>query len=471
MSNLNVKQIGVSIEKYTSKPNFKNVRYVTKKRINKDELIKLIQDGYSFTHAFHANGEYGNKEKTINNFKQTNFIWFDFDDCIDSIDNVSDRLTYKPNIAYTTISNLQNGNSNRFRLIYLLDFDIYSNDDYRYYLNLLLNTIINDLGKGYLKYIDNNCFNVSQQMFGSNANANIITNDNNIYTKNLFECISSNYNINDFINKGGKNFKSKEKKKEKILIQNEKITTSLSDLVDMLQSIDIRTFQPILSNEHLALLEKEDIYTNVSEQGIYMINAIYDKEGKIKKVPNGNRNNMLFNWGITIKNINPNIYIEELTKYLYWLYIYRCERSDDFSISQVCNIALSVYKTDTEDYQNLGKRKYLINPENKILSRPEKSKALGKARRKTRDNNILSDYDFSKSIKENAIVLGVSEGSIRNSFIDNDIKTPNQEKFDRFKEVYTNNPNITNKELAKLVKISEKTVRKYKSKIQNCIGV
>lgn len=378
------------------------------------------------------------------------------------------KLTYKPNIAYTTISNLQEGKLHRFRLVYLTDFTIKSNDAYKSHLNLLLNTIINDLEKSYLKYIDNNCFNTSQQMFGSNLNSTIITNDN-ISDLNIFKEINVNYNIYDYLskNKSGKKLNNNIIKKEKkILKQNEDITTSLTELIELLQSFDIKSFHPTLTNEHLALIENDTIYTNVSEQGIYKINFLYDTNNKIRRINKGYRNGMLFNWGITIRNINPEIKIEELTENLYWLYINRCVRSDDFNMAEVCTIALSAFKANLQEYTFLGKRKYLIAPEQKHISRSEKSKALGKARRKTRDKNILENYDLVKTVKENAKDLGISENTIRNCFKDNGIKTQNQEKYDRIVEIYINNPDISIRKLAELTGLSTKTVQGYVRKYQ-----
>lgn len=468
MENFIVNELGVSTLNYTTKPNFKNVRYKIRENLSVSEWVQLIRSGYSFTHSFHVSAEYGNKEKTIANFKQTNFIWFDFDNCIDSINNVYQKLTFKPNIAYTTISNLQNGKLHRFRLIYLIDFTINSNDSYKYYLNLLLNTIINDLGNEYLKYIDKNCFNTSQQMFGSNSNSTIITN-NNIYNSNLFEEINTSYIIYDYLNKYrcGKKLNNKLKKEKKILRQNEVVTTSLSELIKVLQSFDVKSFYPTLTNEHLAMYDNDAIYTNVSNQSIYKINFLYDINNKIRKVNKGYRNNMLFNWGITIRNINPQIEIKELVKNLYWLYINRCVRSDDFNILQICTIAISVFKADLEEFTFLGKRKYLIDPDQKHISRADKSKALGKARRKTRDQNILENYDFRKSVKDNAKDLGVSENTIRNCLNDNEIKTPNQEKFDNFVMVYNNNPNASIRRLAELTNLSTKTIQGYIKKMKS----
>lgn len=460
-------KLGVSTKGYTTKPNFRDVKYNTKENIGINGMVELIRGGYSFSHTFHVDKEYGNKEKTIANFKQTNFIWFDFDDCIDSLTTTHEKLTYKPNLAYTTISNNQEGKSNRFRIIYILDFKINSNDSYKHYLNILLNTIIKDLGKEYLKYIDNKCFNVSLHMFGSNNNSTIITN-NTIFNKSIFENIINSNTINNLIDYGkcSKKLKSNNlKKEEKILKQTEGITTPISELIELLQSTDIRAYQPILSNEHLAILDN-DIYTDVSEQNIYKITSLYNKDNKIQRVKKGHRNNMLFVWGITIRNMNSAISIEDLAKHLYWLYIFRCERTDDFDMYQVCSIAINAYKADLNDYRELGKRKYLINPENKDLSRIEKAKALGKARKKSRDNNILPNYDLNKSPKENANELEVSENTIRNCLKDNGVKTPNQTKYDKFVEIYDGQPNLSIRKLVELTGLSDKTIQKYKKKLE-----
>lgn len=160
------------------------------------------------------------------------------------------------------------------------------------------------------------------------------------------------------------------------------------------------------------------------------------------------------------------ISIEELAKSLYWLYIYRCEKSDDFGIYQVCTIAMSVYKANLNDYKELGKRKYIINPDNKELSRAEKVKALGRARRKARDKYILGNYDASKSVKENAKDLGVAEGTVRNSFKDNAVKSSKQEKYERFIVIYNQNPNASIRTLAKLTGLSDKTIQAYKKRLK-----
>lgn len=469
-----IKEIGISKERYSEKPTseiFSKMKFNIKENVSNEELTKLIKQGFCFTHSFRFK-EFSIKHKTYGNFKQTNYIWFDFDNCPYNIYKVFNTLKYTPNIAYTTFSNMEENKSNRFRLIYITDFKIITNDNYQYYLNLLLNTILEDLGKECYQSIDNQCFNVSQLMLGTYDKANIINNDNMIYNKNIFNTIINEYNINYSLfeesNKCGKKSKSNKLKKEKnILKQNVEITTSLSELVSILKNTDIRKFKPTLSNEDKAILDENQVYSDVTEQDIFKVNSLYDKNNKLIKIGKGNRTKVLLSLGTIIKNINPLITIEELALNIYWLYSFRCQKSDDFTIMDICNIAISVYKTNDKNLKELGKRKFLINPEKKHLPRKEKAKELGLARKKKRDNNILPYFDFNKSIKENAKDLGVCENTIRNCLKDNNLNTTNQNMFYIFIELYGYCPDFSIRQLSKLLGKSTKTVQNYKKKFND----
>ena len=133
----------------------------------------------------------------------------------------------------------------------------------------------------------------------------------------------------------------------------------------------------------------------------------------------------------------------------------------------ICNIAISVYKTNDKNLKELGKRKFLINPEKKHLPRKEKAKELGLARKKKRDNNILPYFDFNKSIKENAKDLGVCENTIRNCLKDNNLNTTNQNMFYIFIELYGYCPDFSIRQLSKLLGKSTKTVQNYKKKFND----
>ncbi len=450
-------KLGVSIKNYETKPDFVKVRYKVKE-INQEEFIYSIQHGYSFTHSMKVVGEYGCKEKTINNFDQTNYIWIDFDHCFTPLDEVWNKLQHKPSIGYTTISN--STNDYRFRLIYLIDFKINSNEDYKYYLNILLNDIIDNIGKDYLKIIDNKCFNVSQQMFGSNQNCTLISSDI-IYDINFF----NNYNnliINYIDNKCSKKLNDSIcEAGEKTLTVNANITTLMNEL----KNINITHYQPIFSNKYNAILDGNNIYTYVEDQSIYEIKFFYSiTDKKYKKIPIGNRNNILYTMALVTKNIEPEITLTDLAKNLYWIYQFRTEHSDDFTLKNVCEIAISAYKTDITNYIELGKRKYLINPEHKYLSKKEKAKALGEAKRRKRDEIIFSDYDSLKTVKENAEEIGYSTKPVRKALKEHGLSTPNQQKYEAFCVAIYENPDASIRQLAKLTGLSDKTIQTYKKR-------
>ena len=68
--------------------------------------------------------------------------------------------------------------------------------------------------------------------------------------------------------------------------------------------------------------------------------------------------------------------------------------------------------SSTESFKKAGKRKYLINPIYKALPIELKRKELGKARRKKRNEYILSNFDCNKTIEENAKELNIAASTI-----------------------------------------------------------
>ena len=86
---------------------------------------------------------------------------------------------HKPTIIYTTYSNIDNVN-NRFRLIYVFNEPIRSNEYYRGIANTIVYNIQKEIEGFDLK--DKTCLNASQQ-FAGNGNDNIVYyyNDNIFY--------------------------------------------------------------------------------------------------------------------------------------------------------------------------------------------------------------------------------------------------------------------------------------------------
>lgn len=456
--------MGVSTRNYPEKPNFSLVEYQNKE-ITQNKFITLIQDGYSFCHCMKNNDIYGQKDKTISNFTHTNFIWFDFDNSTTTFNEVWDNIEDKPSIGYTTISNTSD--LNRFRLIYLTDFDIKTNDDYKNYINLLYNQLNNNLGGDVTKSIDDSCFNVAQQMFGSREGCSIKS-SNIIYSQQYFNDFKSANKIIDYLKLGKRcskklNLYNKKEEKERVT-QNEQITTK--ELIRLLNEFDVKSFTPITTNKNHAVLS-EDVYTNVEEQNIYEIYFHYsNNKNGYEKIKKGKRNKTLFTFGIIIRNIQPDISITGLAKNLYWYYIHRFEQSDDFTRNEICKIAMDVYDTDLTNYADTGKRKYIIRDDCKHLSRPEKCKMLGKARKKKQDEVVLNCYDTNRTIDENAKEIGCCTNTVRRVLSDNNITIPasNKEKYNNFCKVFEEHPTASVRELMKLCKLSDKTIQRYKKR-------
>lgn len=224
-----------------------------------------------------------------------------------------------------------------------------------------------------------------------------------------------------------------------------------------------------LSNVNTATLDPQMIYSDISEQDIYELKFLLDKNKQEKKITKGHRNKTLFYHAIVLRNIKPDISVEELACTLYWIYQHKYEVSTDLSITNICKTALNVMKLDssTESFKKAGKRKYLINPIYKALPIELKRKELGKARRKKRNEYILSNFDCNKTIEENAKELNIAASTIYAAFKENKIEKRNDTKFQNFLEAYWNNHGASIRELAKLTKLATSTIQRYLQRIHS----
>lgn len=440
-----------------------------RERLTISEICEKIQSGYCFTHIFNSLNEvYGLREKTLNNFLKTNYIWIDIDNAPLDIHKLYSSLTNNPTIVYTTMSNTNQ--SYRYRLIYLLDFTIKTNEEYRYYLNILINSISTDLGKTFIKCIDKKCFNVSLQMYGSKKDCILIRNEELIYSNHSFIRINSEIKINNFMDlKCSINSNYNKEREEDTIHINRNCTTPETIYNQVLEhNKNHFNYQEYLSNTHIVTFASEDVYIDVNNQDIYEVNLYNSNRCKIQI---GNRHNALFRQGIIIRNINPNIDIVELTSTLFSLYQNHYIQSNDFGLRDVVKIGEGVMRLnkETERFKMTGKKQYIFNKNyTGNITRKEKYQQLGIARRKRRDTIIQQDYDFKKTVVENSKVLGISVSTIYNFQRDNSLNSEWDKKYNDFVEVYNRNPKIRSiRKLSTLTGLSGKTIQKYKKRIEN----
>lgn len=451
--------VSVSLQSFDSKPNTYYGLTYEQKSITINQFLDLITAGHCFCYNFHTSKRiFGLNEKTIANFSSTSIIWIDIDDSEDNITTVCNKLRYKPNIAYTTFSNGIKGN--RFRFIYLLDFNIYNIDEYQDYIHVIYSSIKVDIDNNL--FIDEKCLNVSQQFLGTNKDSIILLNNEYYYSIKLLDKIKLEYICTK--NNDSNNIIYKEKR-ERIITENHKIGTDKNEIIN--KALDIynsEDFKPILTNAD-NVIHGNDVYTYVGDKNVYEIRRWYNYNTmSYCRINQGYRNTVLFTFGIIIRNIEADIKVERLAATLYWIYNNYCEVTDDMSIIDIVNIAIGCMNYNNPD---LGKKKYQINPLYKdSLSRIQKLQALSEAKCKRRNELVMNNYDSTKTVKENAAAIGLSPDTVRKALNDSGYSI-RRTKFERFKECYKKDSNKSIRELSAELKISKTTIQKYIKELRN----
>jgi len=500
--------LGVSKNNYKIKPTkFNHIPY-QRKEITITQFTEFVINGHIFCHNYKDYTDFNVREKTVDNFSDTKLVWLDFDKSPLTYSEAYDEALIKPAFSYTTMSN--SDTENRFRFIYLFSDSISSNEEYIKRANLLLNLIFSrkTMNK-ILSSIDKSCFLTSQQFLGSKSDCqfkintesivsvellnnyfrygklNVMSSTKNIIDDNFTFCFSysnHNYEKNNYITNTSKNlefnnydelyqnivmtefittdchriFNSEEEKRERISLHNKK---SMTDIIDSaLKIYRNEKFIPLLNNYENADLS-DDIYSYVGDQKIYSINTFFGKDKKVKK---GKRIKTLFYQALVLKNIDPTLRPEDITANLLWLVNHYYEDSNDIKPIEIAQAAINALSTDKESV-NCGKKKYLINKEFNALTKPEKIKYLGMARKKKRDNDILPNYDTNLSVAENAKLLNKSIATVYSSLKDNDVKYKNDGEYVRFKELYYKTPkeNRTVRKMADITGLNRGKSERY----------
>jgi len=210
----------------------------------------------------------------------------------------------------------------------------------------------------------------------------------------------------------------------------------MTALVDSTMKIyNSPSFIPLLNNYEQAEMT-DDVYSYVGNQDIYFVNTYFGKDKKIKK---GKRKHSLFYQALVLKNIEPSLRTEDMAANLLWLLYHHYEEPKEINPQEIVRIAQNALKSVT-DSSNCGKKQYLIDKDSNSLTKPEKLKHLGQARRKKRDSEVLSVYDTNLSVAENAKAIGKSVGTLYNSLRDNDVEYKNVNEYFNFKELYFATP-------------------------------
>ena len=420
--------LSVSQERYANKcSDWGKVKYRTLK-LDIDGLAKYIREGYCFTHTFTRHGRDGYftcKEKTIANFNHTNTIFIDVDDSNKSAVDFYNTISPQPTILYTTPSNVTNA-KNRFRLVYVFESAIRSNDEYKHQVAKIAGSIKERIADFTFDYTSVNC---SQQMGGNGKADCILLRSNKIFSFSDFEkwndCIQSAY---------------KKEKKNDITNRNADIKTEKDVEIKDQQFID--EFFSIDSAECAMLFLKKyekkypiyertqvnpdtpyidlnnDNYIEISRR-YYVLKDEYGVNHSIPiKIKEGNRERLLFSNALLRLKMNPMMSFENLLYAMVYERQYWIDNSDgEFTNYILYKVAKGAYlkrdayniPTATEGQtRRRAKTNKLGRKVNKAFCKKYNVsvRSMANRMRTTAANDVLlKHYDFSKSIKENSKIL------------------------------------------------------------------
>lgn len=524
-------KLGVSLKNYEEKP--KNYNYIPyeKKELTINEFSELVLRGHIFCHNYKNYSEFNVKDKTTDNFHHTKLVWYDFDKSPITYTQAYEEAIIKPTFSYTTMSNCKE--DNRFRFVYLFKEQISTNEEYANRANLLLNLLFTkDTFDKIMTSLDKSCFKTSQQFLGTKPDClyninpeNVISIEylNSYFNHNVLNVNCSIKNKPSFCFSFSDNLKIERKleysslnvtsnnidditfQSNNTLNQNMPIFQSYADFYNRIVLIDITSkkchrinniedikkrertslvnkedmtvlvnetlkiynntnFIPLLNNFEYAKMTK-DVYSYVGNQDIYFVNTYFGKDKKVKK---GKRAHSLYYQALVLKNIEPTLRPQDMAANLMWLLYHYYEEPEEITPYKIVQISLNALKCK-EDTSNCGKKKYLINKDFNTLTKPEKIKNLGLARKKKRDNEVLPNFDSNLSVAENAKALNKSVGTIYNCLKDNDVEYKNDNEYLEFKKVYnrTSNENRSVRKMAEIAGLNRGKSERYIKRIKS----
>lgn len=328
--------LGVSTTRYEKKcTDWGKLRYQTMS-VDINALAEKIQQGYCFTHNFKqvdADGSFGCKQKTIANFKSTNTVFLDIDGCNLSAQEFYTTVTPQPTILYTTPSNVT-GVENRFRLIYLYENSIFSNEDYKREIQKIsacISSHISDFT------FDTTYVNASQQMGGNGTKDCLLYKSDNIFNFNSFSdyenCISISYKKrerNDISNRKAVGYEEKD-----IEIVDKEFERDFWELEDS-ESVyrllyKYRCKYPIYDATQVQV-DKPYIYLNNYIEISRRYYVVKDENGRNRaisvKIKEGNREKILFRNALLRLKIDSDMSFENLLYAMVYERTYWIDNSD-----------------------------------------------------------------------------------------------------------------------------------------------
>lgn len=377
----------LSEKTYNTKPTQDDVRDMRFEcaELSIDEFVKAITDGHSFCALMKDN--WRNKE----NFKCTSMLVYDVDHSDVEMNEYISELDLVPTFAYTSPSDKDG--DRRFRLIYCLNFNICSLEEYY--------TISKSFAmQQNMQFIDEHSF-YGEQYWNGNSNCHIqifnnILNKNNIKINNYYKrtLLDNNKSISKTIT---------------IIQHHNGVSDTFQTDYEKLSFQDfIKKYNTVYENiEHTPIEINEDEPMIHFDDNYYEIRRPWKRiNGETLKIKDGEgRRRKLFLNGIIRRKINPNITFENLLfNLVYEFEYYYINDGNSINKKILYDIADNVMKAEIID-SNLGKPKYKSRV-NKLYCEKyglEAHEVWGKMRNKKQ--YIGEFYDPSLTDKQNIDIM------------------------------------------------------------------
>ena len=391
------------------------------------------------------------------NYKGIQFVLIDVDECDLSIDEILNRMKYKPTVVHSSYSHLNENKQfkNCYHLYFFLDEEIEGIENYTKLFNIF--------SEGIDDILDSKVNCPQRIVFTNHKNNEHFEYHQNetIYKVKDFIDVNQNKlrNLNDIINSPKND--STQQLDNHYNIDND----FFNDLNSLKRSELVDKYFPIYPflRESEYKIDNSKSYIDLRNQDYYEVfnKTRFDGDkGKFvkKKVKNGNRHHQLFLDAIQFKAANPSISIEGLILALVNEVLNYYDNSDkEMNNKLIIQTAFNVFNGDYK--ASKSKKKIKVNKSYFYENECSIQKKIGVAKRDLKDDAIGEVIDLNLSLEDNLDVIRKNGISLKKKRLvefceryNLKLKTNKEIRNDKIIELYNSNKDLS---IAKLETICE----------------
>lgn len=383
--------------------------HFSKRTIDVDDFLQYIHEGYCYT-SIYTFDTFGMSGKTDNNYRYSYLVSIDIDHTQVPMNDMVDKLEYKPTLAYTSCNDGKDGEC-KYRLVYCFDDRIKGVGEYYNYVYSIL-----DSNKLSIDDIDKRSLKASQYYNGNGTQTFDFTVTDIIYNKEDFKSFYKDYYSLFYTGIGNIEKKSINENHTYNTPYNIHLNDTFEEDYKNMKMEDILSkYIDVFPNiEHTPLeIPDDDTPYIIYPTGYIEIRRWWRKrlDGKPIKIKDGEgRRRKLFINGIIRRLINPNITFHNLLyNLLYELlnYYSNYDAENIIGKKEIYQIALDVMKKDITKYEHWrgSHKRFMVNPNFCAKYNFTKNEAKNMASKMIRHNQIGELYDCSKTDKENVEIM------------------------------------------------------------------